>query len=203
MQSNFLDGSRELAQIEQDRPLDGALLRKIISAINNVAKNASVAVFGSAPAPPPIDSIDVQGTMTDGTLMVPGEILHFVHTHNVPLQRGIQYVAEVDTDPNFPAPHPIDTGASRSGFVHLPALDSDSAQVTYYLRAVPQLHGSLPAKPTVFGTPLGPTPIQLSGTTAMSLLPSQAAGTARPGQGGQGIGKVLNRGPVGIPKRTV
>jgi len=192
--------------VEQDQPLLGSLLRRMVNGINRVAQSAAVGVFGSIPAPPPINNTQVAGAYDSATntLTVPGEIVHFVHTHNVPLQRGVQYITEISAnDPNFSAPHPVDTGASRSGFVTLPTNDSTPLPVTYYLRGIVQYHGSLPSEPTVFGGSQGPTKIVLSGLTAMTLLPSQAAGTAKPGQGGQGIGLVQSRGAVGGPKRTV
>lgn len=199
-----LDGGRSLARLTQNDPLTGILISNIIDAINRGAQNAGVSVSGELPSPPPIDSIAVKGTLTDGVLTAPGELLHFVHTHNAPISRGIQYITEVDTSPNFPAPHPIDTGSSRSGFVMLPTLlDDNATTVKYYLRAIAQYPGSHPSPPTVYGGLQGPIPIQMSGTTAATLLTSQAGGTAKPNQGGQGIGAVKARGPVGGPKRKL
>lgn len=174
----------------------------MIDAINRLATNAGVGVIGQSPAPTPVDNTQVQGTLLNNVLTAPGEILHFVHTHNTPLERGIRYITEIDTDPNFPSPHPIDKGSSRSGFIHLPALDGTGSPAGYYLRVIPQLPGSAPQKPTVFGGLEGPTKIVMTGSTNMALLPSQAGGTAKPGQGGQGMGKVQARGAVGGPKRN-
>jgi len=140
--------------------------------------------------------------LANNVLTAPGELLHFTVTHNAAIQRGIRYIAEVDTDPSFPSPHPIDLGTSRSGFRSLPTKDDSHQPVGYYLRVTPQMPGSAPQKPTVYGGLQGPTQIVMSGNTSMSLLPSQAAGTAKPGQGGQGLGKVQSRGPVGGPKRN-
>lgn len=202
-QGTDFDGGRELAVLINEQPLTGNLIRRIIQALNRGMTNAGVSVNGERPPLPPIDSIQVKGTMSNGVLTAPGEFLHFVHTHNAPLARGVQYVTEIDTSPNFPAPHPIDTGSSRSGFVNLPTLDDNGVQVNYYLRGIVQHVGSAPARPTVFGGVTGPIPIQMSGTTRATLLTSQAGGTMRPGQGGQGLGSVAFRGPVGGPKRTL
>jgi len=136
-------------------------------------------------------------------LTAPGEILHFVHTHNVPLNRGIRYITEIDTDPSFPSPHPVHETTSRSGFVHLPALNDSGVAVGYYLRVTAQYPGSKPTRPVVFGGLQGPTKILMTGTTQMTLLQSQAAGTAKPGQGGQGLGATRSRGQVGGPKRQL
>jgi len=202
-QSERLDGGRELEITRQKDALLGSLLQRTIDGVNRLAKNLGAGVIGPSAAPPPVDSTQVKGTLAGNVLTVPGEILHWVHTHNTPLQRGIQYVTEIATDPNFSNPHPIDTGSSRSGFVQLPTKDDTSTPVGYYLRVTPQYHGSRPAKPTVFGGLQGPTKIVMSGSTSMSLLTSQSAGTAMPGQGGQGIGAVQARGAVGGPKRKL
>ena len=159
--------------------------------------------MGALPAPPPVDSTTVSGTLSGGTLTVNGEILHFTHTHNVPLQRNIQYVTEIDTSPSFTNAHPISVSTSRSGFVHLPTKDSTGTQHTYYLRVTPQLFGSEPGKPTVYGGLQGPTPIQMTGSSQVDILPTQSGGTAKPGQGGLGLGPTVYRSPVGGPKRQV
>lgn len=200
-QGNALAGGRELALLKQQNPIVGQLLDRVIESVNRLATNATVSpTAASLPAPEPVNSTQVKGSYnpTTNILTAPGEILHFVHMHNTTITRGIQYVTEVSAnDPNFSSPHAIDTGASRSGFTHLPAKDDDGNPVVYYLRVTPQHQGSLPAKPTVFGTAQAPTGIVMTGSTQMSLLPSQAAGTARPGQGGQGLGVVQQRPPLG------
>ena len=189
--------------IAQENPLLGSLLDRMIRATNRGLRVANVSSQGELPPPPPIDSISVKGTIVNNVLTAPGELLHFVHTHNAPLSRGIRYITEVDTDPNFPNPHQIDTGSSRSGFATFPTKDDNGVLVNYYLRGTPQYHGSAPGKPTVFGGLQGPTIINFSGSTQATLLPSQVGGTARPGQGGQGLGKVQQRPPIGGPKRKL
>lgn len=197
------DGGRELAIVEQESPLLGSLLRRTFDAINRFSRNSGVGINGEYPAPPPIDSISVAGTLSNNVLTVPGEILHFAHTHNSPLQRGIRYITEIDTNPSFSNPHQVLESSSRSGFVHLPTNNSSSALVNYYLRAVTQYPGSAPSRPTVYGGLQGPTAINFSGSTNLSLLTSQSGGTAKPYQGGQGLGAVQARGPVGGPKRQL
>jgi hypothetical protein len=199
-----IDGGRELVDLRQREPLWGNLIGRLIDGVNRLAGNLSASPLGELPAPSPVNSTSVAGTLTNNVLTAPGEILHFVHTHNVPLNRGIQYLTEISAnDPSFSAPHQIDTGSSRSGFVSLPTKDSSNNLVNYYLRVTAQYHGSAPSKPVVFGGLQGPTIINMGGTTQMTLLPSQAAGTATPGQGGKGLGPVVYRGPVGGPKRVL
>jgi hypothetical protein len=197
------DGGRELAILRQENPLVGSLLQRFIDAVNRGLARANVSVSGELPAPPPVDSIAVKGALSNNLLTAPGEFLHFVHTHNPPLSRGIRYITEIDTSPNFPSPHPVLETTSRSGFVMLPTNDDTNTQMTYFLRVTAQYNGSAPSTPTVFGGLQGPTGIQMSGSTSATLLTSQAAGTAKPGQGGQGLGAVAVRTQVGGPKRNL
>lgn len=204
MQSVKLDGGRELELITQEHPLLGSLLRRIIEGANRTATNAGVGVNGNLDAPPPIDQTSVSGTFdaTANTVTVNGEILHAVHTHNAPLNRGIKYLTEIATDPNFTDTHLIHDTTSRTVFKSLPTFN-DSAQITYYMRTTTQMPGSAPSKPVVFGGAQGPTGILMTGASDVPILPSQAAGTARPGQGGKGLGPVQARPAVGGPKRTL
>lgn len=200
-----LSGGRALAHVTQKDALTGDLLQKIIQAINSLADNTGAAAVGKLPPPDPIDSHQVQGAYDSetNTTTVSGETLHFTLTHNSALKKGVNYISEIDTDPNFSRPHPIDHGTSRTGFVNLPALDNDGADQVYYLRTLAQYPGSNPNKPTVFGGVNGPTKIKMTGTSRASLLPAQGSGTAANGQqGGKGMGVVLNR-PAPGPKRNL
>jgi len=201
--TNF-NGGRELEKLRQSSPLVGSLISRLIDAVNRGFKNLGGAA-GELPAPPPVDQVNVKGSVnaTTNTLTVPSEILHWTHTHNSPLERGIQYVTEIDTDPSFSNPHPLSQHTSRSGFHPMPANDDNGDPVDYYLRVTAQYPNGKPSTPTVFGTAQGPTKINFTGTTNMSLLESQAAGTARPGQGGKGLGPVQSRSAVGGPKRAL
>lgn len=199
-----IDGGRELEILSQEFPLAGSFGRRIIEAVNRLAQTIGASATGLLPAPPPVDSTDVSGSYdaTTNTMTVNGEVLHAVHTHNVPINRGIQYVTEVADNPNFTNAHPIDIGSSRSVFAHLPANDANNVPIGYYMRTTAQYPGSQPSQPTVFGGLQGPTKILMTGTSRVSLLTSQAGGTARPGQHGQGLGEVLARAAVGGPKRS-
>ena len=207
-QSKFglLFGGQELNKLNQKDSDLGTLFTRIINAVNNVAKNASIAAVGKLPSPPPVDGINVQGTLsTNGaTLTAPSEMLHWTLTHNQAIQKGIQYITEIDTNPNFTQPHVYDHGASRSGFMFLPTKDSNNVTQTYYMRSYAQYHGSDPAKPTVFGGFNSATQIVMTGSSKTTLLPSTGSGTASPTgqQGAKGLGTVLNR-PSPAPKRKV
>jgi hypothetical protein len=199
-----LSGGRELNTILNKDIDSGNLFQRIISTVNTLAKNAGVAAIGKNAPPPPIDSINVQGSLSGSTITCPSEILHWTLAHNQAISKGIHYFSEIDTDPNFPAPHVIHHGCSRTGFLSLPTLDNDNNQHTYYLRAYAQYPGSDPSKPTVHGNLGGAFKIQMTGNSKTSLLTSAGSGTASPSgqQGGHGLGKVLDR-PAPGPKRNI
>lgn len=201
-----LSGGRELSYIAQKDTYLASLLHRIITSVNHVAEGNASSATGKISPPDPIDTIDVSGSMNadTNTLTVNGEQLHFTLTHNQALKKGVRYITEVDTNPNFLQPHVFDHGASRSGFINLPANDSDNAPITYYKRSYAQYPGSDPSKPTVFGGKNGPTKIIMTGSSKVSLLPSKGSGTAATNgqQGGKGLGVVLNR-PAPGPKRNL
>lgn len=199
-----LQGGQELNYVSQKDAYAGTLFSRLIAAVNTLAKNASVAAVGKISPPPPVDSINLQGTQAGSTITCPSEILHWTLTHNQAIQKGIRYFTEIDTNASFPAPHVIDHGTSRTGpFMSLPTFDNSGAKQTYYMRSYAQYHGSDPNDPTVLGGLSGATKIQMTGTSKTTLLTSPGSGTANSNgqQGGHGLGKVLDR-PAPGPKRS-
>lgn len=198
-----LEGGQELTHVTHKDALHGSLLNRIIQAINTLAQNANVSAIGKLEPPDPVDSVQVSGTQSGNVITSPSEHLHFTITHNAELHKGARYISEIATEPNFLQPHVVDHGASRSGFVHLPAQDSDGNPHTYYLRTYVQYRGSDPSKPTVLGGLAGATQIRLTGSSKLSLLPSTGSGTASPNgqQGGKGLGTLTTR-PAPGPKRS-
>lgn len=200
-----LQGGRELNYVSQKDAYAGTLFSRLIEAVNTLAKNAGVAAVGKVAPPPPIDRVNVQGSLVGNILTAPSEILHWTLDHNQAVAKGVNYISEVDTDPNFTQPHVIDHGCSRTGPpISLPALDNDGNKQTYYIRSYAQMPGSDPSRPTVHGNLGGAIAIQMTGTSKTSLLPSTGSGTASPNgqQGGHGLGIVLDR-PAPGPKRNV
>jgi len=200
-----LEGGRELSYVTIRDAFAGSLFSRVIDAVNTLAKNAGVAAVGKIPSPPRVDSINVQGTLAGSTLTCPSEILHWTMAHNQAISKGIHYISEVDTNPSFTAPHVIDHGCSRTGFLHLPTFLSDNTtKQTYYLRSYAQYPGSDPSDPTVHGNLGGAIGIQMTGTSGTTLSASAGSGTASPTgqQGGHGLGKVLDR-PAPGPKRNI
>lgn len=202
--NGVLEGGQELTKLTQQDFNNGNLLQRIIDAVNSLATNLGGVAVGKSIPPPPVDSIQVQGTQSGNTLTCPSEILHWVLTHNQSVQKGVRYFSEIGTDPNFNQPHIVDHGTSRSGFLTVPTNNSKGVAQTYYLRSYPQYPGSDPNVPTVFGGLAGATQIKMTGTSNMDLLPSTGSGTASGlgTQGGKGLGSVLTR-PAPQPKRSV
>jgi hypothetical protein len=199
-----LQGGQELSVVNQKDAYSGSLFGRVIDAINQLAKNAGVAAVGKVAPPPPINSINVQGAISNGILTAPSEILHWTIQHNQPVQKGIRYFSEIDTSPSFTNPHVVDHGTSRSAFLTLPKMDNAGTTHTYYLRSYAQMPGSDPVSPTVHGGLSGAIGIQMTGTSKTSILPSTGSGTAAANgsQGGHGLGIVLDRTAIG-PKRSV
>ena len=171
-------------------------LQRIEDAVNNIGKHAAVAPKGILPPPPTIQQLTVK---TNGTGLV-----HAVINDTNPIQKGIQYFVEYDTDPNFTRPHPVQLGTSRSmNPVQLPAMDDDGNDQRFYFRAYSQYPGGKPGAPIHFGGET-PTPVDPGGTQQMTLIPSTGSGTAQATgeQGGSGFGKVLDR-PAPGPKRAI
>ncbi len=215
----ILEGGQELAKINQQDFNQGSLFKRIVDAVNSLALNLGASAVGKLSPPDPIDSIQVSGTQSGNVITCPSEHLHFTVTHNSELNKGVQYIHEISTDPNFSAPHVIDSGCSRSVFIHLPSVQADGVTPnTYYLRSYPQYHGSDPQKPTVLGGLAAATQIRLTppsvtvtafntpvpAASAANILPSTGSGTASPQgtQGGKGLGTVLTR-PAPGPKRSL
>jgi hypothetical protein len=170
-------------------------LQQIEDGVNNLGQQVAAEPVGFSQPPAPLQSVNVKTA---------GEMVHVTLTHNVPITKNIHYFVEYDTDPNFPQPHVIHNGTSRTiAPFTLPSKDDGNNPVSYYFRGYPQFPGSHPAAPVNFGG-TSPTAVTLGGTTQMTLLPSTGSGTAAANgqQGGYGFGKTNTRGPI-APKRSI
>lgn len=184
-----LDGGRELSEIEQNNPSAGRLYRRIIQAVNTLAKNTASSATGEVSAPPPIASVNVS-TATSG------ELMHVTLNHPGQVQRNSRYMVEIHTDPNFGSPVVIhDAGASRTPPpFHLPTQDTTGTPHAYYVRAYSQNPSGQPSHITVAGGASSPTAFSMNGTSKMNFAPPQGSGTGpNTGQGGQGLGKIQQR----------
>jgi len=169
-------------------------LQRIEDAVNNLGRNTAAAPKGILPPPPPIQRVNVKAS---------GGTLHVTIDDSSPIQKGIGYWVECDTDPSFSRPHPFSFNASRTGTIALPGMDDDGNPQQFYVRAYSQYPGGKPNTPIHFGAET-PSPVLPGGTSQMTLLPSTGSGTAQNSgeQGGSGFGKILDR-PAAGPKRAI
>lgn len=171
-------------------------LEKVQDAANFIGTQIGVNPAGKQQEPPPIEAVNVAA----GNGMV-----HVALTHNAPISKNIQYFTEWSNDSGG-SWHVVHHGASREATIPLPAKTvTGSATQNYIFRSYAQYLGSdATAQKTYFGGSAAPTVVNLTGTTALDLLPATGSGTAAPNgqQGGLGLGSNLQRLPLG-PKRGV
>lgn len=184
-----LDGGRELSEIEQSSPSAGRLYRRIIQAVNVLAKNTASSATGEVAPPPPIAGVNV-------SVASAGELMHVTLNHPGQVQRNARYMVEVHTDPSFGNPVIIhDAGASRTlPPFHLPTFDETNVRHNFYVRAYLQNPAGQPSKITVAGGASSPTAFTMNGMSQMNFSTPQGSGTGpNTGQGGQGLGKTTQR----------
>ena len=186
MSDNFanLDGGRFLADLYSKDSIQAAFMQRLINAINGLGRALGSNAVGLVQTPPQINAVNVK---------VSGEMMHVSLNHNPQINKHCHYFVEISpNDPAFGQPIVHYLGPSRTPPPFpLPSTDDTGSQVAYYVRAYPQYLGSKPAEPTVFGGALGAAAIKLTGSTALTLLPSTGSGTgsASGQQGGVGFGK--------------
>jgi hypothetical protein len=186
----MIAGNDLLAQIENDNPKLGQYLRNyVLPAIQTTASNAAVDPSGTIAAPAPPESISVTTA---------GELMQVVVNHTAPIQKGVQYLTHIATNPQYADAIIVDHGASRTPpHINLPTKDSLGATHNYYVATVAQYPGSPPSVPAKAG------PFTMSGTTEMDIQPGTGSGTAS--NGGQtlvGLGKSQIRLAVGAKRQV-
>jgi hypothetical protein len=191
-----IGGKNLLSLIEKDNPRLGIYLRRYVEkAIETTARHAGVSAVGNVAPPAPPDSINVT---------TKGEFMQVTVNHASPIQKGIQYLTHVSTDPSFSAPMIHDHGSSRAPLpFQLPTKDNAGNPINYYVRTIAQYPGSDPSPPTYFGG-VSPSPVTLTGTTSMTLQAGTGSGTGSSDgqQSAAGLGTQLYR-PAPQPKRAV
>ncbi len=196
-----IDGGDLLTDIEQQNPKLGIFLRStVLNGINTVAKHASVAPSGDMQPPSAPGGINVK---------VAGEMAHVTINDDNEIQRNVEYQVEYADNPSFSGAHVEHLGSSRGRVLNLPTFpdpnpdDPSPPPHNWYFRTYSQYPGSNPSPITTYGAE-NPTPVNMAGTTALTLQPSTGSGTAlgNGSQSGWGLGKVVQR-PVPSPKRNV
>jgi hypothetical protein len=190
----MFDRDQFLKEIKNRDPHLGIFLEKLIDGVDGLSNHAGFDPTGKVAPPAPLQGVNVTGNNGD---------VHITLTHNTPISKNIRYFVEADTNPAFPQPHVFDLGASRSHFTRLPNKDGGGNQLKWYFRGYSQYPGSDPSPAMNFGPKFNPSPVTVGGTTQFTPLASTGSGTAQADgtKGGQGIGVVLQRFPVG-PKRS-
>ena len=104
--------------------------------------------------------------------------------------RALNYFLEWSVnDSGFSRPHLEQLTAGRGRVLALPAKDMSNNQYSYYFRGYSSYPGSETASSKIYyGTNLNPTPVTLSGSSTLDILPSTGGGTAsdsgmQPGEG--------------------
>lgn len=192
-----IGGDNLLSQIENgDLSKVGVYLRRYIKpAILTTARNAGVSASGKIAAPAPPESVSVTSQ---------GEYVQVTVNHSAAIQKGVQYITHISTDPQFSAPMIHDHGSSRAPLPFpLPSKDASGNAIKYYVRTIAQYPGSDPSQPTYYGGD-APAEVTLGGTTQMALQPGTGSGTgaADGQQSAVGLGKQIFR-PAPAPKRAV
>lgn len=196
--AEMIGGRDLLAQIENESPKLGIFLRQfLIPAIETTAQNAGVSATGKIAAPAPPEAVNVTST---------GEFLQVTVNHAAPIQKGIQYITHISTNPTFTAPIIYDHGSSRCPPpVQLPTKDADGNTIDYYVRTAAQYPGSDPSAWTYHGgNASAPVAVNLGGTTQMTLQTGTGSGTGSSDgqQSAVGLGRTIFR-PAPGPKRAV
>jgi hypothetical protein len=191
-----IGGNNLLSLIEKENPRLGQYLRRyVVPAIKKTAQNAGVSATGKIAPPAPPESVNVT---------TQGEFMQITVNHAAPIQKGIQYISHISTNPEFSQPLILDHGSSRSPLpFQLPTKDGSGAAINYYVRTLAQYPGSDPSPPTYHGGD-APAAITLGGVTQMDLAAGTGSGTGSSNgqQSHVGLGTVIFRAAP-APKRNV
>jgi hypothetical protein len=118
--------------------------------------------------------------------------IHVAITDNSVRSRALNYFVEWSpNDPSFLSPQVEHLGASRQLVLALPANDEEETPINYFVRVYSHSLGARAASAKLtFGGAANPTPITLTGSSTLKLLPSTGSGTASSigQQGGEGFG---------------
>jgi hypothetical protein len=177
-----VDGSGRLIASAWSKiaPRLGPMFDKIQDAVNQTASAAGVDATQHKQSPDPPAKLNVK---------VAGEMAHVTIEDHSARDRSLHYFVETSNSPSFSAAHVEHLGVSRGRVLNLPTKDDNGNTHKWYFRAYSMSPGSEKPSPHVyFGQKGAPTPVQMAGSTNLSLLPSTGSGTTptngqKPGQG--------------------
>lgn len=192
----MLSTTQFLTEIRNRDPHLGLLLQQLFDGIDGISNQTNINPVGKVAPPNALQAINVSAG---------SDHVHVTLTDNSQIKKNVQYFVEWTAgDPYFLNPNVEHLGASRGRVMALPAKDQNAMQIQYYFKAYSQYLGSDPqSKHAFFGTRFAPTPVTLSGSSQLQLLPSTGSGTgaSNGSQTGSGLGVVLERPALG-PKRS-
>lgn len=190
-----LNGGDILTEIFQKDVRQGQFLQRILNGINQLSSAIGADPIGQTPAPVSPNGITVKAS---------GEMVHVAVNDNAETDRSVNYLTEYADNPSFNAPWVIHHGVSRNHTMTLPTKNDSGVNHNWYFRSYKQRVGGPPSDPITFGGSSTPTAITLSGSTQLTLPPSNGSGTASNTgvQGAQGFGRYPTR-PASGPKRQV
>lgn len=188
-----LSGGEFLEDIRHRDPQLALLQDRVIDFVNNLSQHLQLDGSGKISPPPQVDAVNVAAG--DG-------MVHVTHTHNSAINKNLHYFTEWSNDGQL-SWHVVPHSASRETTIALPAKTSGGDTQNYIFRGYAQYQGSDPCAPTYFGGKTSPTVVNVSGTTALDLLPATGSGTgaANGQQGGVGFGVAVQR-PASGPKQS-
>lgn len=192
----MLDATQFLNEVRNRDPHLGKLLEQLIDGVNGISNHLGVDPKGKVQPPAAHQALNVSAG---------SDQVHVTITDNSPIKKNVQNFVEWSAnDPAFNNPHVEHLNASRGRVLPLPAKDQNGVQIQYYFKSYSQYAGSDPqSKHTFFGTRFAPTPVTLTGSSTLALLPSTGSGTGKSdgSQSGSGLGVALQRPAIG-PKRS-
>ena len=159
------------------------LIERLIDGVNQLGNVLGSDPNGMVSAPDPPTNIQVSAG---------SDHIHVTMTDPSTRGRGLNYFLEWSAgDPSFLAPQVEHLGVGRQRVLALPAKDASGTAINYFVRGYSMYPGSEKASPhIIFGTLDSPTPIQLTGSSTLGILPSTGSGTAPTNgeRGGSGFG---------------
>lgn len=181
--ANFLTEVKTRGQKDPIWNRLATMFENIQDSINQTANATGADSTGHTDPPDPPQAVNVSGG---------SDHIHVTIADNSNRSRALHYFVEWSAnDPNFLAPNVEHLGPSRGRILALPANDETMTPINYYVRVYSHTLGGREASAKLtYGGAANPTPVVLTGTSSLALLPSTGSGTSSTTgqQGGEGFG---------------
>lgn len=169
------------------------LIERLIDGVNQLGNVLGSDPNGMVSAPDPPTNISVSAG---------SDHVHVNLTDPSARGRSREYFIEWSpNDSSFLAAQVEHLGVSRQRVLALPAKDASGTTINYFIRGYSMEPGSESAsKHVIFGTLDSPTPVQLTGSSTLAILPSTGSGTAP--TNGQRAGTGFGPSQFSTPERN-